>query len=95
MHVLSVCAYAPLQLALFFAGLLVFFIFACAKPYENTKVNFIEMLVLLDLLVLTALFLDTDIRHLNAVLPYAKVLLLLPFISLVLYIGAILMALVW
>ena len=61
-------------------------VFACSKPYDGKWSNLIEAVVLFDLLTLTALFLDTDTKHRQAVHPLALILLLLPFISIALYI---------
>ena len=59
------------------------------------RANLIETLVLLDLLVLTALSLDTSRENQSAVRPYSYILLLLPFVSLVLYIAAMLFSYAW
>lgn len=85
----------PLQLALLFAGILVFFTFACSKPYNSMKANIIEAFVLLDLLLLTALFLNTNRQNQNSVKPFATALLLLPFIGIGFYILVKLFSYAW
>lgn len=59
------------------------------------KANIIEVFILLDLLLLTALFLDSNSQNLDAVRTIASILLLIPFIFIVLYIGAMLFSYVW
>lgn len=87
--------FPPMQVALLFSGLFVFFVFACAQPYNSTKANFIEGFVLLDLLILTSLFLDTAEQKQRAVRAIGYILLLAPFISMVLYIAAMLFGYAW
>ena len=83
------------QLALFFLGLVIFFIFACAQPYKEQRTNIIETLVLLDLLILTALFLKTDSRSREAVDDLGALLLLLPFFIAIGYIALKIMSTIW
>lgn len=83
------------QLALLFSGLFVFFVFACAQPYNSKLANLIETLVLLDLLVLTSLSLDNGRQNQSTVRPYSYIFLLIPFISLVLYVLARLYYYAW
>lgn len=86
-----------IQIALLFTSLVVFVIFARSKPYTSTRSNVIEGLVLLDLILITALFLNrhesTQIgRELRLV---AVILLLLPFITVFLYIATKLWIIIW
>lgn len=83
------------QLALLITGLLVFFTFACAQPYKSAISNFIEALVMLDLLVLTSLLLDTSTRKEQENAPILQLLLLLPFIFIALYIAAKIIHYAW
>ncbi len=83
------------QLALLFSGLFVFFVFACSQPYNAMRANLIEAMILLDLLLLTSLSLDADRWSQSAVRPYSYILLLVPFVALVLYIGAKLFSYAW
>ena len=76
----------PSKVALLFAGLMVFFIFACAKPYKLRRTNAIEAFVLLDLLLVIALFLNLDERSGKSTKALALTLLLLPFLIVLFYI---------
>lgn len=84
-----------MQVALLFCGLFVFFVFACSKPYNSMKANFIEGFVLLDLLILISLFLDTAEQKRGANRTFGYILLLVPFVFMVLYIAAIIFAYSW
>lgn len=77
--------YDFIQLGLFYAGLFVFFVFACSQPYNSKKANLSEILVLLDLVIVSALALDRDSSALKRVTPYALTLLLIPFITTFIY----------
>lgn len=81
-----------LQLAMFYAGLFVFFVLAYSHPYTSKKANAIETLVLLNLLVVTALNFDLSVPMHK---PFALILLLLPFIAASLYCSLLLFAYVW
>lgn len=83
------------QIALLITGLFIFTVFACSKPYDGKWSNIIEALVLSDLLALTVLFLDTDPQSRAAVHPLAVLLLLLPFLSIALYIVVAIVISVW
>ena len=83
------------QIALFFMGIFVYFIFAVFKPYQTRVANLIEALVLIDLLLLTSLFLNTSEQAQAAVRPLSQLLLLLPFISVTIYIIMRIIGLIW
>ena len=83
------------QIALLITGLLIFTVFACSKPYDGKWSNRIEALVLFDLLALTVLFLDTEIQKKASVHALALLLLLLPFLSIALYIIIAIVILIW
>ena len=83
------------QIALLITGLCIFTVFACSKPYDGKWSNVIEALVLSDLLALTILFLDTDPQSRAAVHPLALLLLLLPFLSIALYVIVVIIVSIW
>ena len=83
------------QIALLITGLFIFTVFACSKPYNGKWSNIIEALVLSDLLALTVLFLDTDPQSRAAIYPLALLLLLLPFLSMALYIVVAIVVSIW
>ena len=67
------------------AALVVLIIHLFTKPYEKMHVNIIEAAILLDLLMVTAAFLDPS----NSPVPYwfSVVLLVLPYVYAVAFIG--------
>lgn len=69
-----------LQFALFCSGLLVFLTVAFAQPYTSKVANINEALLLLDLLLISALYLNTNSLVLERVRPIALTLLLIPFV---------------
>lgn len=76
-------------------GILIYVIFAIFKPYQTRVANLMEALVLIDLLLLTSLFLNTSEKAQVAVRPLSQLLLLLPFISVTIYIAVRLISLIW
>jgi len=78
----------PSQIALTFTALLILIITARVRPYAyNCKwVNFFEVLILLDLVLLSAYFLDNEQLLDTANNDFAVLLLVLPFIYCGLYI---------
>ena len=83
------------QIALFFMGIFIYLTFAFFKPYQNRLANFIEAIVLIDLLLLTSLFLNTNTQVQASVRPLSQLLLLLPFISVTIYIVAKTASIIW
>ena len=57
------------------------------KPYKSSVANVAEAIVLTDLLLLTALFLNTGNQEKAAIHPLSQLLLLLPFIVASVYIA--------
>lgn len=84
-----------MQIALFIMGIVIYIIFAFFKPYQTRVANIIEALVLIDLLLLTSLFLNTSEKAQAAVRPLSQLLLLLPFISVTIYITVKIITLIW
>ena len=76
-------------------GIFVYAIFAIFKPYQTRIANIIEALVLVNLLLLTSLFLNTSEQAQAAVRPLSQLLLLLPFISVTIYIVMRIISLIW
>ena len=70
-------------------------IFAFFKPYNNRVANIIEAMVLIDLLLLTTLFLNVSTQVQSVVRPLSRLLLLLPFISVTIYIVLKIISLIW
>ena len=65
---------------------MVYIISVLIKPYKNSVANVMEAIVLTDLLLLTALFLNTGNQEKAAIHPLSQLLLLLPFIVATVYI---------
>lgn len=84
-----------LQIALFFMAIFIYVVFAIFKPYQNRVANIVEAIVLIDLLLLITLFLNTDAGVQAAVRPLTQLLLLLPFISVTIYIVLKITVLIW
>ena len=84
-----------LQLALFITCVTVYMIFAFFKPYKNYIANLVEALVLIDLVLLTTLFLNDSTQVQSIVRPLSQLLLLLPFISVAIYIALKSFSLIW
>ena len=76
-------------------GVIIFFVFACSQPYNEKRANIIESLILLDLLILTSLFLNTADQSLNDVSNLAAVLLIIPFLFGFLYILVKVISILW
>ena len=82
-------------MALLYSGFFVFFVFAISQPYTAWKANLSEILVLLDLLLVTALFLYKS-RSMQAMeRPLARTFLLLPFIVTFIYLGYKIIVYIW
>ncbi len=77
------------------SGLLVFFIFACTRPYTSELANAIEALMLLDLLLVSAIFLNGSNSVLAKVRPLGLVLLLVPFIVTLSFLAFRIVAYIW
>ena len=75
----------PSQFLMSLAALLVLLIHLFTKPYEKMYVNVIEAAILLDLLMVTAAFLDPS----NSPVPFwfSVVLVVLPYVYAVAFIG--------
>lgn len=83
------------QLALLFAGLAVLLVFALFQPYRSKRANIIEVVVLLDLIILTTLFLNDQDESNTSHQQFGMFLLLLPFLITVLFIAAKLLERLW
>jgi len=70
-------------------------VFVLAHPYDEERSNLIEGLILLDLLVLTGLFLNTGDQARSDTSRLAILLLLLPFIYAGLYIILSFISIIW
>ena len=84
-----------IQLALLGTGLIVFSIAVWAQPYKTKRTNIIEVVVLLDLLLLTGVFLNLEERSTIATQGFSLILLLLPFLAILFYIAAKIIAYWW
>lgn len=83
------------QFAQLCSGLFVFLTFSFSQPYTSKTANISEALVLLDLLLISALYLNTDALALEKVQPLATALLLIPFIVAFTYLFCKVTAYIW
>jgi len=74
-----------LQLALFFSSLLVFVVFAFASPYTSRKAYFVEAALLLDLVLVSSVFLNASADNQKTLAPLTSILLLLPLAVVTIY----------
>ena len=74
---------------------MVYVISVLVKPYKSSVANVVEAMVLTDLLLLTALFLNTDRQEKAAIEPLSQLLLLLPFIAAGLYATLKIISMIW
>lgn len=72
-----------------------FLVFAFAQPYKSKLANISEALTLLDLLLISALYLNTDVLAVEEVQPFATTLLLIPFIVAVPYLFCKITIYIW
>jgi len=77
--------YISTQFALTIASLLILVITSRVRPYTDKWVNFVEVLILLNLVLLSAYFLDNKRLPSTANNDFAVVLLIIPFIYFSLY----------
>ena len=84
-----------IQFAQLCSGLLVFSVFAFAQPYKSKIANILEALTLLDLLLISAIYLNTDVLVVEELQPLATTLLLAPFIVALPYLICKITAFVW
>ena len=84
-----------MQFAQLCSGLLVFSVFAFAQPYKSKIANILEALTLLDLLLISAIYLNTDVLVVEELQPLATTLLLAPFIVALPYLICKITAFVW
>ena len=84
-----------LQLALLGAGLIIFFVAVWAQPYQAKRTNIIEAVVLMDLLLITGIFLNMEERSTMATQGFGIILLFLPFLAILFYIVAKIISYWW
>ena len=70
-------------------------VFALFQPYRSKRANIIEVVVLLDLIILTTLFLNDQDESNTSHQQFGMFLLLLPFLITVLFIAAKLLERLW
>ena len=79
--------YCGLQFALTLAAILILVITSRVCPYTKQWVNFVECSILLDLILITAYFLDNDQLLSTSNNDAAIILLVLPFVYFLMYIS--------
>lgn len=87
--------YLCLQLSLFFSSLFVFVVFAFANPYTSRKAYYIEAALLLDLIIASAIFLNTDSNMQQRLVWLTSSLLLFPYLVVLLYFAVKLITFLW
>lgn len=84
-----------LQLSLFISSLLVFVVFAFASPYTCRKAYYMEALLLLDLVLVSGIFLNSDSKVQQRMLWLTSLLLILPYFVAILYFICKFIAFLW
>lgn len=85
--------YSLFQLSLLYCGLFVFLTFAFTQPYTSKVANICEALLLLDLLLISALYLN--LNDAERVQRLATALLLIPFIVTFFYLSSKAAVYIW